>query len=58
MSAHTTTNEDLEFEVLERKSGIPSPHHLGASRPELLALLIAVGVFLLIIAAFLVESML
>ncbi len=57
MSA-TTTNEDLEFEVLERKSGIPPRHHLGASRPELVSLLIAIGVFLLIIAAFLVESLL
>jgi hypothetical protein len=57
MSA-TTTNDDLEFEVLERKSGIPPKHQLGASRPELISLMVAIGVFLLIVAAFLVESML
>lgn len=47
-------NDDLE--ALERASGIPPKGSIGASKRELYALAIGVFVFLVIIAAFVLES--
>jgi hypothetical protein len=40
----------------ERPSGVPGPNKLGASRNEMLALALAVFVFLLIVVAFWFET--
>jgi hypothetical protein len=46
-----TDNDDVN-----RPSGVPAPGRLGASRGELVALLIAVVLFALIVAGFVYES--
>lgn len=52
MTAQRTIDESEDLELLERKSGIPPKGKLGASRGELVALLVAAGVLLLIALAF------
>lgn len=56
MATTTTSNDDLEFEVLERKSGIPPKGHLGASGGEMKALLISLAIVLVIGLAFWFEA--
>jgi len=51
MGVRRMTHDD-ELEDLERRSGIPSRRGLGASRNELIALGLAILVFVLIAAAF------
>jgi len=56
MTAKRVTHEADDFDLLERESGIPPRGKLGASRNELVALVLAAVVFLLIAAAFWWES--
>jgi hypothetical protein len=51
-----TTRRDYDLVELERKSGVPPRGRLGASRNEMLALIVAVVLVALIIAGFWFEA--
>jgi hypothetical protein len=55
MTMRTNDYDDDRF--LERSSGIPPPGRLGASRNEMIGLVIAMIVFALIAIGFVYESM-